>query len=1174
MARVYSIATLLKLGQMKLPAHIELRVNPAALTESIFRFASSGLRSKQHESLRHRVQTQSSHVTGRSTRSEEEAIYDGSFARPLRQPINPPEASLIQKHAGFARFLKQHASPPHHRVTAGGRIVPAGPLSPPPMMLLPSINAVVTNPSSKAYSRNTQGDLAEPSKKSVGMTRYPDIPFMAPLAHQSANFNTQNFVSNSQTVGEGVDSQGNAQNPQLSLPLVNAMGASLGPLPVGATPIGFLPDGSPLVFFNGMNYQSFWDGNSTILKPLQLPMPGSLQAAFQPTAYPQINVESQYPQLYVSNNSAHPQGFNFPNNFPDGLNYGQEQALELNIAESEDPQILHDRLRSDLTILDKYVALHLHEFSPAESLRCTSHRRQLVEQLDSLRTNKENQWPSNSAMGIVSSSQALASFSVPNEAVQYPGGHCEDTTENKKPTSFGPIAATSAFPSGQTSRPGLKGKLGPPKTPTSKTLSPDARPFIPANVKAPAPDYFNITPKSDSNNAQLWLRQGANGKHHSARGYVLTENRDYVSRSTQVSASLRGNPRGGNTNVHSTDKQSVVGYEPSTANALPTVTLVDIEYATAPGFNPSGGAKLYCTTVAEFQEVLRRVREQAQMYGCKGGQSKDPAYDAEQDIRWAMADNEPIPLPKSPADHVANPRPWSWDDSAFNHRPSFAASPTWTGPTWNENNAKLTVNHSCDEEPIQVTVRPSRPRADSWDTDPDLAIFTRPRKDSIQVINEHIRHVFYSANGCLQSPSHAEDGRKSLERFSASSTSVPHRAGVPKQITSSQLPSVSLGHAMILSEHSRTPFQTKRRDSWESNSSWPSVASQERKSGVHRAYNQAVPPIQRKFENASVQRSEPAALGLISVSGSNDNSDAESDALSFDSQGIPHSGLNNSGPLSHDKHKAAKVNLPPTSSKSTLKKSQGATKSKDHQVRDLRGVDFTRVPHDNTSQGFLRGMLKSPRYSAARIHQSEPFDSFSYKVQANSHSQYEPMNDSANKENIKSEDLQTNWVGYAKMPEKGTYALSRPSQSVDEGSVINKAQSSLAASRYHAIGRLPQYDGAGEALKSNSRPVRPTNSLGDGSSARREGEKCTDVGSVRDQKAPRASSRREQAASYDVGPTDNYDYRGLTRNIFSHAPDRPLDRRMHHQQIDRYFDRLREEEFQESDAQRGRAAAV
>ena len=54
------------------------------------------------------------------------------FVAPDRQPRSPPPNIDIQEFEGFARFLKTHTSPRSKRVTAGGRVVSAGPNSPPP----------------------------------------------------------------------------------------------------------------------------------------------------------------------------------------------------------------------------------------------------------------------------------------------------------------------------------------------------------------------------------------------------------------------------------------------------------------------------------------------------------------------------------------------------------------------------------------------------------------------------------------------------------------------------------------------------------------------------------------------------------------------------------------------------------------------------------------------------------------------------------------------------------------------------------------------------------------------------------------------------------------------------------------------------------------------------------
>lgn len=58
-------------------------------------------------------------------------LFQGNrVVQPGRQPKIPPPVER-QKDEGFARFLKKHTSPTHNRVTAGGRIVPMEPRSPP-----------------------------------------------------------------------------------------------------------------------------------------------------------------------------------------------------------------------------------------------------------------------------------------------------------------------------------------------------------------------------------------------------------------------------------------------------------------------------------------------------------------------------------------------------------------------------------------------------------------------------------------------------------------------------------------------------------------------------------------------------------------------------------------------------------------------------------------------------------------------------------------------------------------------------------------------------------------------------------------------------------------------------------------------------------------------------------
>ncbi|KAL8994363.1 MAG: hypothetical protein Q9169_005650 [Polycauliona sp. 2 TL-2023] len=782
---------------------------------------------------------------------------------PFRQPLNPPETTLIQKHAGFARFLKQHASPPHHRVTAGGRIVPAGPMSPPPFQLLPSINAVIGNP--------TKG-----ASKPKPLSTTPATP----LAQENVNMH---------------------RAAQAQVPLINQFGTNLGPLPAGATPIGFLLDGSPLVYFEGVNYQCYWDGTSTILKPLQLSVP---QMGYNAPTYPQMAFG---PQFYGSHGSI---GTGYPSDafsslqFTDGINDAREQSQQLDAATSQNLVFLHSQLSSQLMTLDKYVALHLHEFSAAENASCTAMRRQLVEQLDSLRMSKGATSSSHSSNG--------KNYGIPAAAAAATWPSTNGVTETMH-TSRGassnanhrPIHPTTPLAPGLASNhsysSGLNGWSVPPPTST-KCLSPAAPPFVPG---ATAGEVSQSTKPATVYSLQRRDQHGQvdDMKHHAIDRSLLQKG----------SMGLR---------KISIDHGS--GDDPE--EAIPHVSMSEIEYANTPGFNPPGGPKVYCTAASEFQEVIRRVRQQAQLYGCKGGQSKDPAYDAEQDVRWAMADGEPIPLPRSPADHVAKPRSWSWDDSAFNCRRQLATSPLRTKDTVQQDTLRRSTNSTGSGK---------RSGADSW--------FTKTQRSS------DYKSALYGA------------GSHDLHGSPAQSIHLSASGDIKKMM-------------------------------------------------------------QRQYE--------PASHSIQSSSGEevlcNSVKKGETEALSFDSQGIPYAEGHYGGSL---------VNLPAPHS---LASSSSA--AEEHRSEDLRNVQSVNPPNDKTPHGFLRGLLKSPRYSVARTHRSEPFsrDEASKRV--------------ANKENVKSDEHDHGTSGYYReLSRRIPMSWILQQRAVPE-MVAHKAQSSLAASSTYAVG--------------------------------------------------------------------------------------------------------------------------
>lgn len=849
------------------------------ITENIFKVASSSGQPRQQENLRPRGQNRSSNPTERSTSSEVDALYDATFIRPLRQPLDPPYPTLIQKHAGFARFLKQHASPPHHRVTAGGRIVPAGPLSPPPFQLLPSINAVVTNPHSKSLVGKFETDLPETSTKEGKKPKTLAGASARPLAQQNVNVSGPkpfDFV-NPVSVLNNVAS---ARDPHMQVPLINQFGVNLGPLPLGAQQIGFSPDGSPFVYFNGVNYQCYWDGNSTILKPLQLSTPTISQMGYNTSAYPQMPLGTQYHHPYTPYGASlglpYPQDTIASQQFMDGINDAQDQSQQLNmpqlgqpfnLTQSGDPPILHEQLASRLTTLDKYVALHLHEFSPAENARCFGLRRQLVEQLDILRMSKETNSLLNSTDGAAYSSHAGPPQSAPTVSLEASNLSNSCNTQCKDqgvlpttPVASGPILGRNH-----------SGRLVPTAPKLSKCLSPDAPPFVPAGAKAILLNRVEISKRVSSNNGQGLERQGGSTYHNASTGQPITRHSGNEHTAEQVLDKVPTESGGGRSKSDAT----ILGSSPKIGpnDALPVVTMSEIEYASAPGFNPPEGPKLYCTTPGDFQEVIRRVREQAQMYGCKGGQSKDPAYDAEQDIRWAMADGEPIPLPRSPADHVANPRSWTWDDSAFNYRRDLAITSMWA----NKSNQHLTY-----QQPRTSVVNGVRFHSDDRDDDPRMV--GSEKLTSRMIKGEpagRSRDLTHSSSAQKQSLSHDRSG---IDHSSTQPNLIrpgdTSDGGTSSKVDRATTWTINNAQLLPLASQNTSPNNSlagaRTSNQGRSDQDAPQTPV---KSRNHSAYSATISPRWRDI-NAQYT-SSPVRPGDVQKT--------ETDALSFDSQGIAYS---------------------------------------------------------------------------------------------------------------------------------------------------------------------------------------------------------------------------------------------------------------------------------------------
>ena len=537
------------------------------------------------------------------------------MTQPFRQPHAPPEGSNLQRHDGFVRFLKQHASPPHHRVTAGGRIVPTGPSSPPPMLDFGSLNGLLRDRPGTAKSSQKESHANQSNTR-------------AQNTQITSSMSLGDYLQSQSGGADGMSLQHAPQPSQITTGLqFNNLSFGYQPFmaPANQTqtsfvPLAMFPDGSTLVSYNGMNYRTSWNGSNIStepLQPLQLPVDQQYYSQTYPQGYlnnSQYGVVSQPPQILVSSaplasatNVARPE-----TSKPD-------LPLE-NGAQSSDEA----SLKAKLTNLDKHLALYHYDIMPADRASLIAQRVYLVAEIDRIRLSK-----------------AKPKHSIPIVA----------------PAAGLPVTPAAQLLSGPKNNRISKGDT------ISKHLSPAAPAFVPRNALNPSNTSFSMRTIS-----QHSKHQQSGMPSLSTDIGTVSKAKDNASSSTWPSHSEH-KPSLPNTErkSHNETSSSSSVLDPSDP-AMRVIDHEDIEYAARYLYNWTKDTKTYCTTVAEFQEAIRRVREQARLYGCAGGQSKDPAYDAEQDLWWAICDRDPIPLPSKIPDHVANPRPWNWNDSAFNYR--------------------------------------------------------------------------------------------------------------------------------------------------------------------------------------------------------------------------------------------------------------------------------------------------------------------------------------------------------------------------------------------------------------------------------------------------------------------------------------------------------------------------
>lgn len=565
----------------------------------------------------------------------------GEIARPpYRQPIPAPEELHDQKKDGFKRFLKEVASPPHHRVTAGGRIVPTGTQSPPVMKQFDSLEDSVQlcqarHKSSGKNINTVEAPTSNPLAAYNKMNSRVEARGKIPGNSQPSLFNSQGGSIPNQNSGK-MEHAG-SMNHQMPLGY---------PITTGAMPLMPLSSAGVVAPFASSHFLGHWNGT---------PMYSQLMPVL-PYSYPE-NTLPMYGPPYNSTQDILPATARSPfvgrssADKPDHRHLTSLTTLsEESLAKKRDDYIVK------LSDLDKHVALNLHKFTPNQISRNAAKREELVKTIDLFRVAID-----------ASSKNARSSSAHTKETYQFSGKSQPLCQPYNFPSFEGQQGAGllgTGYPNHSISAPAQAGTFGTPSTSQPTSLSAAAPPFIPGNLKV---GLAHLTSNGTSIEAK---EQGRNSGS-------TTDCNGSTHLPTLYSSST--NSTSGKT-VNRDDKISDPGdaaIESRTRSpfAVPEVDPRDISYVHRLGLNPSEHVKMFCSTVEEFQEVIRRAREQATTYSCTPGASKDPAHDAEEDIRCAMQNEEAIVLPKPIPDHIANPRPWNWSDSAYNARAHHEFAP-------------------------------------------------------------------------------------------------------------------------------------------------------------------------------------------------------------------------------------------------------------------------------------------------------------------------------------------------------------------------------------------------------------------------------------------------------------------------------------------------------------------
>ncbi|EAW13021.1 uncharacterized protein ACLA_014580 [Aspergillus clavatus NRRL 1] len=409
---------------------------------------------RQHKAeksvLSERPLNRSRNTSNISHQSHETRSFSGPRLRnPCRQPSDPPRGVLAQADAGFARFLKEHASPKHQRVTAGGRIVPMDRQEPPPQMKL-LINEKHRDKLSPSVEGKGKSKMKDKQAESVDVSRHTSdhsapartggvLTSHARLSSISSKLDSQ--TTNSQPIP---NLQTTLLNPTTSLRSNAARTFGSHQVSEGTQPVqeSYAPGpfdqiiyqlgGYPLVWFpsiQALNSQgaipSFMPSisqlqSSSLGTPSEFTSTSSLFGGIPST----LGQSSSIPDLFVSTPGLHEyQSITNHVITPNQPLFSTAPFLEASLWKSLN-QVTTDyaSLSTQLTGLDRYMAMHTWDLDPRAKRSLVEQRKSLVRELDVVRSYKEQL---ETTLGVSNSSGVQKgtnpSLSGPSNT-RFPGG--------------------------------------------------------------------------------------------------------------------------------------------------------------------------------------------------------------------------------------------------------------------------------------------------------------------------------------------------------------------------------------------------------------------------------------------------------------------------------------------------------------------------------------------------------------------------------------------------------------------------------------------------------------------------------------------------------------------------------------------------------------------------------